>query len=86
MAVRRRNTFSRWIVVAGSLLTGVGIWAAVAKPPASAVSAPGTGTAGLQSNASFSTSDSFLTQPYQQGSSQSGIQAAPQPRLRTRAS
>jgi hypothetical protein len=87
MANTKRNNFAaRSIIVGLSVLAGLGIWTAVARPStaASGISSPPA------ANSSFGVNDNFLTQAPPQtstgGSSQYPVQQAPAPRFRTRAS
>ncbi len=89
--VKRSNLTARAATVAVSVIAGLGIWFAVARPLQTATTnaaftPPGTPTA----DPSFGANDSFLTQsPPQSATGVSGQYAAPQApttRLRTRAS
>jgi hypothetical protein len=94
--IRKNKTLARSIVLAGTALAGVGIWAVVSsQPPLNANGGTQTSIAfSSPSNSSFSAGDAFLNQPtgYQSGANSSvgnsGSRNAVSnsPRIRTRGS
>ena len=88
--VKQNKIFSRSIIIGGTVLGGMGIFAAVnhAAIPGTAASTASQSTPAAGLNPSFSTTDSFLTQSSVQPGFSSSSQPAParSSRVRTRGS